>query len=80
MAQDGHGGKMQLVTLSLRLKEAMGCPLSGCPCDSTAKSQGLSEAKKSGKVRNRKYAITCSNEESPGDIGEGRHRCRMVMG
>lgn len=32
----GVGGKMQLITLNLRLKEAVGCPLSSCPCDSTA--------------------------------------------
>lgn len=71
---------MQLTTLNLRLKEAVGCPLSSCPCDSTAKSQGLSKAKKSGKVINIKYAIACSNEKSPGDIGESSFRKKAGTG
>lgn len=66
--------------LNLRLKEAVGYPLNSCPCDSTAKSQGLYEVKNSGKGRNGQYAITFSNEESPGDIGESSLRKKVGTG
>lgn len=42
--------------------------------------KGLYKAKKSGKVRNRKYAITCSNEESPGDTGGSSLRKKAGIG
>lgn len=43
-------------------------------------SQGLYKAQMSGEVRNRKCAITCSNEESPGDIGESSFRKKAGTG